>query len=163
MSPVPFASAFSNPLIHTSAARERRMREDGDFWAGGRSEYAGKVESAMVSFLFAVATAAVIVWFILLCHGSRSMQDVTRGLGSVPLSRSFAIFIKKPDGQYIPMTVGPADRVEVLKFKIQQREGIPVDGQVLLFGDSKLSDGNSLHDYSIGVNSAVHLCYRRRE
>jgi hypothetical protein len=125
--------------------------------------WAEKVNFAMVSFLLVVATAVVIFGLMLLCHGSRSMQDVTRGLASVSLPRSFPIFVTTPDGRCIPMTVGSGDRVEDLKFKIQQREAVPVDGRVPLFGGSPLSDGGSLGEYSIVANSAVHVCYRRRE
>jgi hypothetical protein len=128
-----------------------------------QSEWAEKVHPEMVFLLFVVAAAVVIFWFVLTCHGSLPMRDVTGSLASVSLPTSFPIFVKKPDGACLPMTVGSSDRVEDLKYKIQQREGVPVDRQVLLFDGSTLSDGDFLHEYSINVNSAVHLYYRRCE
>ena len=63
--------------------------------------------------------------------------------------------------KHITLEVEPTDRIEDVKAKIYDVEGIPVNDQKLSFADRVLEDGNTLQDYSIQEDSTLMLtvCY----
>lgn len=68
------------------------------------------------------------------------------------------IFVKTQTGKHITIDeVEPTDLVETVRVKIQEKEGIPVERQILLFAGKELDDGNTLQDYSIQKDSTLHL------
>jgi ubiquitin len=75
---------------------------------------------------------------------------------------SMQVLLKTLTGKTITLIVNPVDTIEVVKQLIQEKEGIPIAQQRLIFAGMQLEDGHTLCHYRITELSSLNLVLRLR-
>ena len=71
--------------------------------------------------------------------------------------RCIHIFVMTSNAKIISLEVYPTESIMTVKQKIQEKEGIPADQQLLTYFDKKLEDRHRLCDYKVKHNSTILL------
>ena len=67
------------------------------------------------------------------------------------------IFVQKITGKIMTLNVNRDDSIDVLKYKIYSKSGIPTDQQRIMFSGNYLVDGKTLSHYNITNESTLHM------
>ena len=78
------------------------------------------------------------------------------------VSPNINIVVKTLTGKTLKLTVDSEEHVEYLKLRVNEKEGIPVDQQRIIFDGIQLEDNQILSHYKIKNESTLHLVLRLR-
>lgn len=72
------------------------------------------------------------------------------------------LLVKTLAGKTITVDAEEGDTVDQLKQKLNEKEGIPVDQQRLIFGGKQMESDRTLTDYGVTNGATMHLVLRLR-
>ncbi len=72
------------------------------------------------------------------------------------------LFVKTLTGKAVSLNCNPNDDIMSIKFKLYEKEDIPIDQQRMIFAGMQLENFKTLTEYNITGSSTVHLVLRLR-
>uniref|UniRef100_A0A3Q2X646 Ubiquitin-like n=1 Tax=Haplochromis burtoni TaxID=8153 RepID=A0A3Q2X646_HAPBU len=75
---------------------------------------------------------------------------------------TFTVTMRTLQGSTFEVEVEDTDTVEILKLRINEKDGTPPDQQRIIYGGRELKDGHCLSDYNIQRGSIVNIIPRLR-
>eukprot|EP00994_Dinema_validum_P005928 NODE_4150_length_492_cov_83.277652_g3549_i0.p2 GENE.NODE_4150_length_492_cov_83.277652_g3549_i0~~NODE_4150_length_492_cov_83.277652_g3549_i0.p2 ORF type:complete len:80 (-),score=19.64 NODE_4150_length_492_cov_83.277652_g3549_i0:173-412(-) len=67
------------------------------------------------------------------------------------------IKVKTLTGKEIEIHIDNGDKIERIKERVEEKEGIPPQQQRLIFGGRQMADEKTAKDYNIEAGSVLHL------
>ncbi|KDR21761.1 NEDD8 [Zootermopsis nevadensis] len=67
------------------------------------------------------------------------------------------IKVKTLTGKEIEIDIEPTDKVERIKERVEEKEGIPPQQQRLIFSGKQMNDEKTAQDYKVQGGSVLHL------
>ena len=86
-------------------------------------------------------------------------EDAPELTSSVPLSITVTTIM----GQATPLDVQSTDTIGAVKAMIEEKDGVPVAGQRLVFNDTPQEDGAMLGAVGVGDGATIHLIMKADE
>ena len=87
---------------------------------------------------------ACVVWWLFVCFLHSVLFEMI-------------IKVKTLTGKEIEIDIDPADKIERVKERVEEKEGIPPQQQRLIFGGRQMADEKTVKDYNIEAGSVLHL------
>merc|ERR1711976_345323 len=73
------------------------------------------------------------------------------------IASKMLIKVKTLTGKEIEIDIEPADKVERIKERVEEKEGIPPPQQRLIFSGKQMNDDKTAQDYKVTGGSVLHL------
>ena len=86
-----------------------------------------------------------------------SSMYLIRSLFNCPLQFEVHVTIRYLTGRIITLVLNKSDTIEIVKEKIKNKDGIPLDRQLLIYSGKELKDACTLSSYNINIQSTIHL------
>jgi len=91
------------------------------------------------------------------------MSSNEQGIANTGSPVTMQIFVKNLKGKTITIDAEPLDTLEILKTKIEKKEGIPADAPyAIIYRCMQLEDGRTLSYYNIQKYNTLHMVLRLR-
>ncbi|CAF0793423.1 unnamed protein product [Didymodactylos carnosus] len=84
-------------------------------------------------------------------------QQVIRSNYSVKKIVKMLIKVKTLTGKEIEVDVEPQDKIERIKERVEEKEGIPPPQQRLIFSGKQMNDEKTVQDYAVTAGCVLHL------
>lgn len=72
------------------------------------------------------------------------------------------IYIKTLTGRTVSLIVEDGETIKIVKEKLKEKDGVPVDEQRLIFNSQELEDGKTLQYYGITREATLHVVINAR-